>query len=195
MTGCTLYIYLRSRSNIVVSYFWVHLHTAELIAQQWELLNVANPPPLPSQTPLLTKALLRIGLAAVISHPPLYFKPSDRGPLSPLTPWVDPTLSVWARVWASAHPRHLHRHTKQLLPAGAKVITEVTSWMVRPWIISALATLTVWGRCSLKFAFLQESWHVCQDVPVGQTMNLDPNTENLDCISTDILQAYGFIFV
>jgi len=44
----------------------------------------APPPPPPTHThPLLTKALPTVSLAAVISHPPLYFKPSDWGPLPP----------------------------------------------------------------------------------------------------------------
>lgn len=129
-----------------------------------------------SQTPLLTKALHTVSLAAVISHPPLYFKPSDRGPL-PLE-WTP--LSVWARAWASAHPRHLHPHkaapaswckgnSRGNPPDGAASLNLCPGY-----------TLKVWG-CSLKFAFLQESWHVCQGCTswsAHRSMNLDWNRLN-----------------
>lgn len=60
---------------------------------------------LSSSTPLLTKALHTLGLAAVISHDLWSILSRQTEARSPLE-WTP--LSVWARVRSSAHARHAH---------------------------------------------------------------------------------------
>lgn len=172
LTITVYYSVYGSGSNIIMSYFWALLTCCS------ELLN------------------------AVISHPPLYFKPSDQRPAPPLS--GPHSLCVGLSMGFCSHKTfthtHTHTHTKQLLPAGAKVIAEVTfqDGAASPDLCPGY-TQKVWG-CSLKFAFLHKGWHVCQGCTgwsahngayyalksslssVIQSMNLDCNKLNLDWI-------------
>lgn len=130
--------------------FGLHLHAAELVAQHCT-------PPRPPHPHLLTKALLKLGLAAVISHPPLYFKPSYRGPRSPLS--GPHSLCVGQSVGLCSPktftPTPAHTYTKQLLPAGTNVIAEVN-------VLNGVDTVslcpghTLREGCSLKSALTGE---------------------------------------
>lgn len=84
------------------------LHTAVRVVQ------CCNPHPI---------FLLTIALHAVISHPALYFKPSDGGPTPPS---LDPLLPVWARTRASVRTGSLGATVTLRTCCG---LTETQPWV------------------------------------------------------------------
>lgn len=123
-------------------FFYLHLQAAEL-------LNVSPP----------TKSSPHTNSGCChLTHSPVYFKMSDRGPL-PLE-WTP--VSLCGPQCGTVPVRHIHAHAhthaallaswcRGNLPDGAASLN-----------LCLGCTLTVWGACSLKVAFLWKSWRVCQ---------------------------------
>jgi len=132
-----------------------------------------------------------VGLAAVTSHPLLYFKPSDRGPL-PLD-WTP--LSLCGPKHGPLLAQDIYTHLHKAAPA---------SWCKgngRGNLPDGAASL---NHCLgfIKFAFLQEGWHVCQSTHTHSHSHIHHSEQfafyfqpliltwcrlNTDWISVDIL--------
>lgn len=100
-------------------------------------------------------------------HSILSLQTETRSPLS------GPHSLCVGQIMGLCSPKTFHIHTKQLLPARAKVTLRMWCGLTKPlpWLYTESLRSMIIKKVVRKFAFLQESWQVCQVRTSGSAHN------------------------